>query len=140
MIAPVRLALVVAAALLVTVAGAPSTPRPVTAAEITVSMQELAYSPAQLTVAAGDTIVWVNDDGYPHDVVSGLPGREDEGQRFQSPMLDEGERFSHTFTEPGTYDYFCSLHPFMLAQVTVGGSAETPSTDAEDSVLEAAGG
>ena len=136
----VRLA-ALAAALLVTASSIASAPSPVRASDVTVSMQYVGFAPAQITVAAGDTIVWVNDDiGIPHDVVSGLPTREDEGQLFRSAELQEGESYTFTFAEPGTFDYFCSLHPFtMVAQVTVEGQASVPAARDQAAVTAQSG-
>ena len=64
-------------------------------------------------VAAGSTVTWTNRDDVPHNIVS-------TNQTFKSPVLDTDERFSHTFTSPGTYTYFCSIHPRMTGQVVVG--------------------
>ena len=62
---------------------------------------------------AGATITWTNHDDIPHDVVS-------TDRLFKSPALDTNEQFSHRFDKPGTYRYFCSLHPRMTGQVVVG--------------------
>ena len=61
---------------------------------------------------AGTTVTWHNGDGEPHTVVStqGL---------FRSAALDTDETFSFTFTQPGTYEYFCTLHPLMTGKVVV---------------------
>ena len=70
------------------------------------------YLPATLAVPAGTTVTWVNHDDDPHTVT------ERTGQ-FSSPGLDTGESFSRRFTVPGTYVYFCALHPLMTATITV---------------------
>ncbi|WP_278313257.1 cupredoxin domain-containing protein [Lolliginicoccus levis] len=83
------------------------------ATEVRVSGFE--YSPASITVSAGDTVTWVFDDGQiPHDVVS----RDSSPEQFRSPTLRE-DSWSFTFTEPGEYSYFCSIHPQMTGTVTV---------------------
>jgi plastocyanin len=69
--------------------------------------------PMTLTVAAGTTVTWTNDDDVPHTVVS------DDRMTFKSRALDTGEKFSYTFTKPGKYGYFCSVHPRMTAEVVV---------------------
>ena len=69
--------------------------------------------PMTLTVAAGTTVTWTNDDDVPHTVVS------DDRMTFKSRALDTGEKFSYTFTKPGKYAYFCSVHPRMTAEVLV---------------------
>jgi plastocyanin len=71
-----------------------------------------AFEPGQLTVKAGTTVTWVNDDDIPHIVVA-------TGKTFRSKALDTNDKFSFTFATPGSYEYFCSLHPYMKATVTV---------------------
>lgn len=65
-----------------------------------------------LTVAVGTTVTWKNGDDIPHTVVS------TDGV-FKSKVLDTDEMFSYTFSKPGTFTYFCSLHPKMIAKVVV---------------------
>jgi len=72
-------------------------------------------------VKAGDTVTWENVDDIPHTVVA-------TNRSFKSKALDTNDKFSFTFTTPGTFEYFCSLHPHMKAHITVEaatGSAET---------------
>jgi plastocyanin len=64
-------------------------------------------------VPAGTTITWTNRDDIPHNVVS-------TERTFKSPALDTDEQFSHRFDKPGTYNYFCSIHPKMTGQIVVG--------------------
>ena len=70
------------------------------------------YLPATLTVPVGTTVTWINRDDDVHTVVS-------TAQKFTSRGIDNDERFSQTFTVPGTYEYFCTLHPLMTAKVIV---------------------
>jgi plastocyanin len=70
------------------------------------------YLPATLTVPVGTTVTWINRDDDVHTVVS-------TAQKFNSRGIDNDERFSQTFTAPGTYEYFCTLHPLMTAKVIV---------------------
>jgi plastocyanin len=65
-----------------------------------------------VTVTAGSTVTWKNQDGEPHTVAS-LDGL------FRSPALDEGDSYSFKFEKPGVYKYICSIHPRMKATVTV---------------------
>ncbi|WP_137725421.1 plastocyanin/azurin family copper-binding protein [Prescottella subtropica] len=82
---------------------------------LTVTVKNMTYSPASLTVSVGDTVTWVFDDrGTPHDVV----GLGDAKSVLRSPLLQTGT-WTYTFTQPGTYDYTCSLHPDMLGAVVV---------------------
>ncbi|MHC3467390.1 cupredoxin domain-containing protein [Streptomyces sp. 7R007] len=79
-----------------------------------VAMSGYAFSPRSLTVTAGDTVTWTNQDQAPHDVKT-TSGPES----LHSPMLDKGGSWSHTFTTPGTYSYVCTVHPGMTAQLVV---------------------
>ncbi|MFI7115871.1 plastocyanin/azurin family copper-binding protein [Amycolatopsis sp. NPDC049868] len=94
---------------------------PATAATQQVMMQGYAYGPAALTVRVGDTVTWMQHDQAPHDVVT-----TSAPVAFRSPKLSAGQSWSHTFTKPGTYSYYCSVHPDMRATVTVL-AAETPT-------------
>jgi plastocyanin len=78
-----------------------------------VVVDNFSFAPANASVPAGTTITWVNHDDVPHNIVS-------TEKKFKSPVLDTDERFAHRFDEPGTYKYFCSLHPRMTGQVVVG--------------------
>ena len=69
--------------------------------------------PETVTVPAGTEVTWTNQDDIPHTVVS------DDKTTFKSPALDTDEKFSFTFTKPGTYAYFCSIHPKMTATIIV---------------------
>jgi len=91
------------------------------AAEVTVKIDNFTFAPAALTVKAGTTVTWENVDDIPHTVVA-------TNRAFRSKALDTNDKFSFTFTTPGAFDYFCSLHPHMKASVVVEaatGSAET---------------
>jgi plastocyanin len=86
------------------------------AAQLEVSIDNFSFNPKQLTVKAGDTVTWVNRDDIPHTVVSqSLP--------FRSKVMDTDERVSFTFTAPGSFTYFCSLHPMMTGSIVVDGGA-----------------
>src|SRR5207302_2656689 len=87
---------------------------PAVAATQQVMMQNYAYSPATLTVRAGDTVTWTQHDDAPHDVVT-----TSAPVAFRSPRLSAGQSWSYTFRQPGTYSYYCSVHPDMRASVTV---------------------
>jgi len=70
------------------------------------------FSVPSLTVKAGTTVTWINHDDDAHTVTS-------TANAFRSPGLDTAETFSFTFTQPGTYEYFCTLHPLMTGKVVV---------------------
>ena len=82
------------------------------ASSVEVKIDNFSFGPATLTVAAGTTVTWTNRDDIPHTVVS-------DDKVFKSKVLDTDEKFSFTFTKPGTYPYFCSIHPKMTGKVVV---------------------
>ena len=71
-----------------------------------------------ITVPVGTTIVWTNMDNKSHTTTSGVP--PNVSGIWDSPFLEEGQKFSHTFTEVGEFPYWCRIHPFMTATVKVG--------------------
>jgi plastocyanin len=78
-----------------------------------VTMESIAFKPAEITIQAGDTVTWTNEDSVGHDVTgddfnSGSPGG-----------IANGETFEHTFDQAGTFDYVCTVHPGMEGTVTV---------------------
>jgi len=77
-----------------------------------VKIDNFSFGPGTLTVPAGTTVTWTNRDDIPHTVVS------TDGV-FKSKVLDTDEKFSFTFSKPGTYPYFCSIHPKMTGKVIV---------------------
>ena len=85
---------------------------------------ETCYVPYMITVNPGDTVIWSNDDFLPHTVTTGMTPKPDG--LFDSGVLLEDEIFSYTFDTLGEYDYFCTVHPWMIGQVlvTVGGGTE----------------
>ncbi|MBE1493731.1 plastocyanin [Amycolatopsis lexingtonensis] len=95
-------------------------PATAVAATQQVMMQGYAYSPASLTVRVGDTVTWTQHDDAPHDVVT-----TSAPVAFRSPRLSAGQSWSYTFRQPGTYAYYCSVHPDMRASVTVLPAATT---------------
>ncbi len=78
-----------------------------------VTIDNFNFAPATLTVPVGAKVTWVNRDDAPHKVVS-------VGKTFApSPVMDTGDKYSFSFAKPGTYDYFCSLHPKMVGKIVV---------------------
>jgi plastocyanin len=77
-----------------------------------VAIQNMAYNPSTLTVKAGTTIKWTNLDPATHDVTS------DTGV-FQSGNMTNGQTYSYTFNQTGTYPYHCIIHPSMKASIVV---------------------
>jgi plastocyanin len=79
--------------------------------DISVSIDNFTFQPAELTVKVGTTVTWKNHDDIPHAVVS--------AGKFRSKTLDTDDSFSFTFTAAGEYKYFCSLHPHMTGTIKV---------------------
>jgi plastocyanin len=77
------------------------------------------YYPSPLTITRGTMVVWTNKDSSLHTVTSGLPEQGSVGDLFDSGIISPEETFSYTFDKPGTFDYSCTLHPFMHGQVIV---------------------
>ena len=91
------------------------------AGAVPVQIKSYAFSPATLTIKAGTKVTWTNYDTAPHTVTV------DSGPvKFSSPTLQKGDSFTYTFTTPGTYSYYCAVHPDMTAKVVVTGSS-TPT-------------
>ena len=86
------------------------------AATQTVTISDFAFSPATVTITAGDTVTWTNADPVVHTATSTTGA-------FDSGDIAQGESFSVTFTTPGTYDYFCTPHPTMTGQIVVQAAA-----------------
>ncbi len=93
---------------------APTTSGPRTPADTIVTVTDMRFSPADITITAGDTVTWKFSDRVPHSV----QGIGDAAMGINSPILTKGE-WSYTFTVPGTYRYLCPLHPEMKGTVTV---------------------
>jgi plastocyanin len=79
---------------------------------VTVRISNLTFGPQTVTVAAGTTITWINDDDLPHTVTA-------VDKSFRSKALDTGDKVSFSFAKPGEYAYFCSIHPMMTGKVVV---------------------
>ena len=81
-----------------------------------------AFSPNPINIQSGDSVTWINDDFLPHTVTSGTPdqtGTDEAGQDFDSGFMGTRASFTHTFDEPGDFEYFCELHPNMVGTVSV---------------------
>ncbi|MCX5339549.1 cupredoxin domain-containing protein [Streptomyces atratus] len=91
--------------------GQPSAP----AAANAVTIKNFAFSPAKLKVKVGTKVTWTNTDPDTHTVTS----KQGSGGPLKSAGLATNATYSYTFTKPGTYAYYCSIHPFMTATVEV---------------------
>ena len=76
------------------------------------------YDPSPANVAVGTTVTWTNNDATLHTATAGTPDSGSSGE-FDSSYLAKGKTFQHTFDKAGTFDYYCTLHPFMIGQVVV---------------------
>lgn len=106
---------VIAAAFAMALIGAASpapSASPAPAVATVVHIVGFAYAPAAVTVHAGDTVTWINDDGAEHSVTA-------SDHSFDSGELAQGKSWSKTFSKPGTYAYYCDDHRFMKAAVEV---------------------
>ena len=77
------------------------------------------YEPETLTVSKGTTVTWTNEDSTLHTVTSGSPEAGNSGTEFDSSYLAAGKTFQHQFNTAGTFDYYCTLHPYMKGKVVV---------------------
>ena len=78
-----------------------------------VEIANMAFNPAELTIKAGDTVIWTNMDSVPH-MINSLTGIE-----IVAPAIYKSQTYKHTFDEAGTFNYFCKLHPSMKGTIIV---------------------
>ena len=94
-----------------------------TAAQATaVSIDNFTFGPQTLTVKAGTTVTWTNKDDIPHGIASANNGFA------KSRALDTDDSYSFTFTTPGTYQYFCYIHPHMTGTIVVEAATGSNTT------------
>jgi plastocyanin len=82
------------------------------ASSATVTIDNFAFAPPTLTVTAGTTVTWKNEDDSPHRI-------GDKNGTFKSAALDTDDTFSHTFAAPGEYPDICTIHPYMVGKIIV---------------------
>jgi plastocyanin len=87
-----------------------------------VTIDNFTFSPAQLTVKAGTTVTWTNRDDIPHGIAWS------NNTFTRSKALDTNDSFSFTFTTPGTYQYFCYIHPHMVGTIVVEAATGSNAT------------
>jgi plastocyanin len=87
-------------------------------AALTIHIKDFKYDPTPAKIHAGDRVTFINDDDEAHTVTA-------DDKSFDSEGLDGAGTWQHVFTKPGTYSYFCELHPYMKATIVV-----LPSTGA----------
>lgn len=93
-------------------AGATAATPPLLPSVATVHIKDFKYSPPALTVRVGDRVTFVNNDDEAHTVTA-------DDKSFDSEGLDTAGTWQHIFSKPGTYHYFCELHPYMKATIVV---------------------
>jgi plastocyanin len=106
-----RLAILAAGLALVT-AGTALAAAAAPTATATVRIENFTFDPPTLIVRAGTKVTWINQDDIPHTATSAT-------RAFGSTALDTGEQFTFRFDEPGSYAYFCKLHPHMQGMIEV---------------------
>jgi plastocyanin len=89
-----------------------ATAHPLSASSAEIKIDNFTFAPTMLIVRKGTRITWTNRDDIPHTVV-------ENDKLFKSHVLDTGEAFTFTPTQPGTYKYYCSIHPKMTAELIV---------------------
>ncbi len=77
-----------------------------------IAIDNFTFNPQTVTVKAGTTVTWTNKDDIPHAIAA-------VGKQFKSKVMDTDNSYSFTFTTPGSYAYFCSLHPHMTGTIVV---------------------
>jgi amicyanin len=77
-----------------------------------VAIDNFTFTPQNLTVKAGTTVTWTNKDDIPHGIAA-------TNKAFKSAAMDTDDGYSFTFTTPGTYEYFCYIHPHMTGKIVV---------------------
>jgi plastocyanin len=87
-----------------------------------VSIDNFTFTPASLTVKAGTTVTFTNKDDIPHGIASA------DNAFKKSKALDTDDSFSYTFTTPGTFKYFCYIHPHMVGTIVVEAAAGSNAT------------
>jgi len=78
-----------------------------------VEIKNFGFNPLELRIKKGDTVVWVNRDSAGHTITS------DSGNELSSPTISQNQEYRHTFTQSGTFNYHCTVHPSMKAKVIV---------------------
>jgi plastocyanin len=106
------LRMAVLALVLVSFSFASSAALPAENKPVKISIINFQFTPAEVTIAPGESVTWVNDDGAPH-------GLEYNDGSSGKDLLLPGESYNRRFDQPGTYDYNCSVHPYMMGRVIV---------------------
>jgi LPXTG-motif cell wall-anchored protein len=106
-------------------------PKAIAAASGGVTIADFSFSPASLTINQGDTVTWVNNGPTPHSATA-------NNGSFNTGILKAGQSGSHTFSQAGTFSYYCQPHPYMKATIVVQ-AAQTGGTSGAGGSSDAAG-
>jgi plastocyanin len=87
---------------------------PAFAQDVRINIKDFMFAPTDLSIPVGTKVTWVNDDQVPHTVM-------ETHKAFHSAALDTDDSFTYQFDNAGTFEYFCALHPQMVARIVVGG-------------------
>ena len=98
---------------------ATATAAPTSPPGVAVTIQNFGFNPQVITVPAGTTVTWTNLDAVQHQVANSATNTAGPGQIFQSKILGKGDTYSYTFDTPGSYRYYCVIHPYMWGIVNV---------------------
>ena len=108
----IRMAVLAVAVASLSLAARTALAAPVETKATKVSIVNFQFTPAEVTIAPGESVTWVNDDGAPH-------GLEYHDGSSGKDLLLTGASYNRRFDQPGTYDYNCSVHPYMMGRVIV---------------------
>jgi amicyanin len=92
---------------------------PTTPSVMTITIQNFAFNPPSLSISAGTTVTWTNQDTVQHQIINDATSTFGQGQQFESNPLGQGQSYSFTFNEIGTYPYHCNIHPSMKGTIIV---------------------
>lgn len=87
---------------------------PTTEPSAVVKIDDFSFQPKELTIQAGTTVTWQNDDDVPHTATA-----DGDTPLFDSGPLDTDDKYSFTFQHPGKYPYYCKVHPHMTGLIVV---------------------
>lgn len=104
-------------------------PRTQAASTVNVEISGFAFQPATVTIQVGDTVTWTNLDGAAHTAT------DTGSQALFDGVMDNGESFSYTFTQAGTFNYFCTFHPEMTGSVIVQAATEPGGSQVPDAAM-----
>jgi amicyanin len=99
---------------------------------VAVTIDNFTFTPARLTIKAGTTVTWTNRDDIPHTVAT-------QTKAFKSKVMDTDDSYSFTFSTPGEYSYFCSLHPHMTGTIVVEAATGSAASRGATPVSSGAG-